>query len=203
MLQHGVMARLPAVLGTDDLPLAELCAARIDGELFAIDEGWAPIDEPDLPSLRAAVTALRVSRTLIIERRSAAWVHGAVDTPPHTAQFCVPHGARIAAIADRRVAIREVVITDDELVELGGVPCTTPARTAFDLLREPSLADADSERIVTRLLTGRPRLEDQIRERFDRARRMPHRARALARLGHAVEAVPQSSAVSAQPSLTR
>ena len=45
------------MLGTDDLPLAELCAARIDGDLFAIDEGWAPIDEPDLPSLRAAVVA--------------------------------------------------------------------------------------------------------------------------------------------------
>lgn len=203
MLQHGVMSRLPAVLGTDDLPLAELCAARIDGELFAIDEGWAPIDEPDLPSLRAAVVALRVSRSLIIERLSAAWVHDAVDSPPRTAQFCVPHGARIAAIADRRVAIREVVIADDEFIVLGGVRCTTPARTAFDLLRETSLPDADSERIVTRLLTSRPRLEAQVRERFDRARRMPHRARALVRLDHAVEAVLPDSAPSAQPSLTR
>ena len=203
MLQHGVMSRLPAVLGTDDLPLAELCAARIDGDLVAIDEGWAPIDEPDLPSLRAAVVALRVSRSLIIERLSAAWVHDAVDSPPRTAQFCVPHGARIAAIADRRVAIREVVITDDEFVVLGGVRCTTPARTAFDLLRETSLSDAESERIVTRLLTSRPRLEAQVRERFDRARRMPHRARALVRLAHAVEAVPPDSAASAQPSLTR
>lgn len=203
MLQHGVMARLPAVLGTDDLPLAELCAARIDGDLFAIDEAWAPIDEPDVPSLRAAVVALRVSRSLIIERLSAAWVHDAVDTPPRTAQFCVPHGSRIATIADRRVSIREVVLTDDEFVELGGVRCTTPARTAFDLLRESSLADADSERIVARLIATRPRLEDQIRERFDRARRMPHRARALVRLDHAVEAVTPSSGVPAQPSLTR
>jgi hypothetical protein len=197
------MARLPAVLGTDDLPLAELCAARIDGDLFAIDEAWAPIDEPDLPSLRAAVVALRVSRSLIIERLSAAWVHDAVDRPPRTAQFCVPHGSRIATIVDRRVAIREVVLTDDEFFELGGVRCTTPARTAFDLLREASLADADSERIVTRLIAARPRLEDQIRERFDRARRMPHRARALVRLDHAVEAVTTSSAVPPQPSLTR
>ena len=31
------MARLPLVLNTDDLPIAELCAARLDGELFAID----------------------------------------------------------------------------------------------------------------------------------------------------------------------
>ena len=193
------MAKLPAVLGTDDLPLAELCAARIDGDLYAIDEGWAPIDEPDLPGLRAAVIALRVSRSLIIERLSAAWVHDALDTPPRTAQFCVPHGSRIAAITDRRVTIREVVLTADEFVELGGVRCTTPARTAFDLLRETALPDAESERIVTRLLASRPRLEAQIRERLDRARRMPHRARALVRLDHAVEAVSPSSAASAQP----
>ncbi|WP_344296934.1 hypothetical protein [Agromyces neolithicus] len=197
------MARLPAVLGTDDLPLAELCAARIDGELFTIDEGWAPIDEPDLPSLRAAVIALRVSRPLIIERLSAAWVHDGLDSPPRTAQFCVPHGSRIAVIADRRVTIREVALTDDEFIELGGVRCTTPARTAFDLLREAALPDVDSERIVTRLLAARPRLEGQIRERFDLARRMPYRARALARLDHAVEAASANSAGSGQPSLTR
>ena len=203
MLHHGVMARLPAVLGTDDLPLAELCAARIDGELFAIDEGWAPIDEPDLPSLRAAVVALRVSRSLIIERLSAAWVHGALDSAPRIAQFCVPHRSRIASIADRRVTIREVVLADDEVVEIGTVRCTTPARTAFDLLRETSLPDADSECVVARLLAPRPRLEGQIRERLDRAQRMPHRARALLRLERAVEAVPSISFGPTQPSLTR
>ncbi|MCD2442316.1 type IV toxin-antitoxin system AbiEi family antitoxin [Agromyces sp. SYSU K20354] len=197
------MARLPAVLGTDDLPLAELCAARIDGELFAIDEGWAPIDEPDLPSLRAAVVALRVSRSLIIERLSAAWVHDALDAAPRTAQFCVPHRSRIAAIADRRITVREVVLTDDEVVELGGVRCTTPARTAFDLLRETSLPDADSVDVVARLLAPRPRLADQVRERLDRAQRMPHRARALVRLDHAVAAAALIAAGSIQPSLTR
>ena len=203
MLQHGAMAKLPAVLGTDDLPLAELCAARIDGDLFAIDEGWAPVDEPDLPSLRAAVVALRVSRSLIIERLSAAWVHDALDVAPHTAQFCVPHRSRIAAIADRRVAIREVVLGDDEVIELGGARCTTPARTAFDLLRENTLPDADAERVVARLLASRPRLEGQIRARLDRAQRMPHRARALVRLDRAVAAVSPNAAGSAQPSLTR
>ncbi|GAA1754531.1 hypothetical protein GCM10009747_10600 [Agromyces humatus] len=191
------------MLGTDDLPLAELCAARIDGDLFAIDEGWAPIDEPDLPSLRAAVVALRVSRSLIIERLSAAWVYDALDTAPRTAQFCVPHRSRIAAIADRRITIREVVLTDDEVAELGGVSCTTPARTAFDLLRETSLPDADSVGIVARLLAPRPRLESQIRERLARAQRMPHRARALVRLDHAVETASSTPVGSTQPSLTR
>ena len=36
MPQHGRMARLPPVLDTDDLPLAELCAARLDGDLWEV-----------------------------------------------------------------------------------------------------------------------------------------------------------------------
>lgn len=69
------------MLGTDDLPLAELCAARLDGELVAIGTGWCPVDEPDLPSLRAAAVAPRLPAPLIVERRSAAWVHGALPSP--------------------------------------------------------------------------------------------------------------------------
>ena len=66
------MARLPPVLDTHDLPLAELCAARLDGELFAIDDGWAPLDEPDLPAFRAAVTALPCPKILALVRRNCS-----------------------------------------------------------------------------------------------------------------------------------
>lgn len=205
MPQHGVMARLPTVLGTDDLPLAELCAARIDGDLFAIDDGWAPVDEPDLPSLRAAAVALRAPRALIIERLSAAWVHEAIDAAPRVAQFCVPHRSRVAAVADHRVTVREVVITDDEVVEFGVARCTTPTRTAFDVLREAALPDAVAEGVVARLVVRRPWLEREISERLDRAQRMPHRALALRRLASVTAVVGCSGVVtsSAQPSLTR
>ncbi|MDQ0892500.1 hypothetical protein QFZ26_000055 [Agromyces ramosus] len=185
MLQHGLMARLPTVLGTHDLPLAELCAARIDGELVAIDDGWAPIDEPDLPSLRAAVVALRVPRSLIIERRSAAWVHGALDAPPAIAQFCVPHHERIAAISDRRTHVREVTLSDGDVDDYRGARCTSVSRTAFDLLRDPSPVEGDTVAVVTRLLRGRPDVTEAVRLRLDSSRRMPHRARAVDRLDRA------------------
>ncbi len=188
MPQHGAMARLPAVLGTHDLPLAELCAARIDGELFAIDDGWAPVDEPDLPSLRAAVVALRVPRDLVIERRSAAWVHGALDSPPEVAQFCVSHRERVAAINDHRTQVREVTFVDGDVIDVGGVRCTSALRTAFDLLREPSLADRDVVSIVARLASERPGLVGLLHARLDAARRMPHRARAVERLQAAAAA---------------
>lgn len=211
MPQHGPMARLPTVLGTHDLPLAELCAARIDGELIAIDDGWVPVDEPDLPSLRAVVVALRVPRALIIERRSAAWVHGALDAPPAIAQFCVPHHERIAVISDHRTQVREVTLGDGDLVDYGGVRCTSASRTAFDLLRDPSAVDGDTVAAVARLVRGRADVTEAVRMRLDSSRRMPHRALAIDRLDRA-SALASSrpttprgadAAWFAQPSLTR
>lgn len=203
MPQHGLMARLPPVLDTHDLPLAELCAARLDGELFAIDDGWAPLDEPDLPAFRAAVTALRAPRSLVIERMSAAWVHGAVVAPPPIAQFCVPLKARIAVIGDHRAQVREVRIDDDEIMRFDAVPCTTPVRTAFDLLRDPGLDDDDIVAAVASLATSHPRLPAAVRERFEAAPRIPHKAMALARLDRARESSPPAGTRVAQPSLTR
>ncbi|MBT2499863.1 hypothetical protein J7E25_12255 [Agromyces sp. ISL-38] len=194
------MARLPMVLGTDDLPLAELCAARIDGELVAIDDGWSPIDEPDLPALRAAVVALRAPRALVIERLSAAWVYGGLHTPPAIAQFCVPHRSRIAVISDHRSIVREVTINEADIVDFGPSRCTTVARTAFDLLRDAALTDDASESVVATLFADRPGLADEVALRFDEARRMPHKLRALERLDRARRA---GSVRQAQPSLTR
>ena len=208
MPQHGLMSRLPTVLGTDDLPLAELCAARIDGELVAIDDGWAPVDEPDLPSFRAAVVALRVPRALIIERRSAAWVHGALDVPPAVAQFCVPHDERVAVISDHRTQVREVTLGEGDVDDYLGVRCTSAVRTVFDLLRDATSTDEEAISIVARFVAERPDLIEEVDMRLDASRRMPHRALAVERLGGAIARAAASSASAdgnllAQPSLTR
>ena len=202
MPHHDGMARLPTVLGTDHLPLAELCAARLDGELFAIDQGWAPVDEPDLPAFRAMVMSLRAPRSLIIERLSAAWVHGALDAPPTVAQFCVPLDARIAVIDRPRTLVREVRIGDDEIVWFGELRCTSPIRTAFDLLRDPSLDEGVVVGVVADLQFERPALAAALHERLDSAVRMPHKAAARRRLELA-ESEHRSARDRAQPSLTR
>ena len=196
------MARLPAVLGTEHLPLAELCAARLDGEVFAIDDGWAPVDEPDLPAFRAVVTALRAPRSLVIERMSAAWVHGGLDAPPPIAQFCVPLDARIAVIAGHRAVVREVRIDDDEIVPFGDIRCTSLVRTGFDLLRDPTLDDGAVVGVVAALLSGRASLDAALHERLDAAVRMPHKAAARRRLDRA-QHERRSAAARDQPSLTR
>lgn len=210
MTHDGMMAKLPTVLGTDDLPLAELCAARLDGELFAIDDAWTPVDEPDLPSFRAAVVASRSPRTLIVERLSAAWVHGALDAPPRLAQFCVPSTERVALVDAPGSVIREVRIDQADVVRFGGVPCTTVVRTAFDLLRDHALDDETSIRVVTALLADDPQRGELVRERLRGAARMPHRSTALSRfevaegIGSArTPAGVRRRDAAAQPSLTR
>jgi hypothetical protein len=188
------MARLPAVLGTRDLPLPELCAARLDGEVIALGDGWCPVDEPDLPSLRAAAVAPRRSGVLIVERRSAAWVHGALPAPPAVSEYCIPYADRSTARIDPGCVVREVVIDDADVAVVGGVRCTTRLRTAFDLLRDGRSSDDEAARIVGALIEGVRGLDVRLHDRIEAAHRLPHKARALARL---------DAARRGQPSLTR
>jgi hypothetical protein len=175
------MARLPPVLGIDDLPLAELCAARLDGEVVALAGGWVPIDEPDLPSLRARALAGGTG-PLIIERLSAAWVHGAVVTVPSVAQFCLPNHARAAVASEIGRQVREVGIDADEIVEVGGCPCTTPLRTAFDLLRDHTTDDRLAVDAVAALVEMGAIDAAGVRRRLEASGRMPHKRLAFARL---------------------
>ena len=197
------MAKLPNVLSIDDLSLAELCAARIDGELMTIGDGWAPVDEPDLPSLRAAAVALRAPRSLVIERRSAAWVHGGLASPPMLAQFCVPRTARVAVISAPRLIVREVAIESDEIIEFAFARCTTTLRTAFDLLREHTEHDLEVEGIVAMLAADDPALPARVRRRLDEATRMPHRGLALRRLDRVEGRLADEQAPAARVSVSR
>jgi len=179
------MSRLPSVLGTGDLHLAELCAARIDGELVGLADGWCPVDEPDLPSLRAAAAAIDAAPALIAERLTAAWVHGGLDAPPRPAQYCVPNSGRIAVRLDRRSVVREVSLRPGEVVDLGGARCTSVERTVFDLIREPDLDDATAVEVVARLIGPRRGLADRVHARLDDATRLPHKTLARERLRRA------------------
>ncbi|MDR5700609.1 hypothetical protein [Agromyces aerolatus] len=188
------MTRLPNVLSTDDLPLAELCAARLDGDVGALHGAFVPIDAPDVPALRAGALAIGIDRSLILDRRSAAWVHGAIPAPPYDTQLCRSAAARGTAQPGTR-GVRELVIAPGELVDFEGVRCTSRARTAFDLLRDPNEASDEVEQIVARLIASHDGLERELRARLQDSVRLPYRALASARLERAL--------ARAQPSATR
>ena len=129
------MAR-PRLLTSDDWPESELRAAVLAGELVAVGPCWASPAEPQTPSLRAEAAAwvLRDPR-LIAGTRTAAWIWGATSRPPAPLEACIPPQIRVHVEAD--VRLREVIIGDEDVVRLGRLRVTTPARTAVDLLRSP------------------------------------------------------------------
>ncbi|MBG6238118.1 hypothetical protein IWX78_001073 [Mycetocola sp. CAN_C7] len=136
------MSSVPSVLTTDILPRAELSAACLDGELFAVDEAWTCADEPDRPELRAQVLASLLPRSAPAERLvmmglTAAWLLGATDAPPRRHELCSRTTERVNLRLPPRFVIRELRIAGNEECVVGTLRVTTPVRTAFDLARSP------------------------------------------------------------------
>ena len=142
--------RLPPVLSPLDLPGPELRAAALDGELYAIDGCWSPVDEPETPAHRAASLAAQLPERIIAERRSAAWIWGALLRPPAIHELCADIGARVRT-GDGWPAAREVVLGPGDAVPLGGIRVTTPLRTVLDLARVDEEFDAPLAASVLRL----------------------------------------------------
>lgn len=120
----------------DRLSPAELSAARLDGHLVELGEGYIPADAVETAGLRAASLAMLLGSVLAATRLSAAWIHGALDEPPlrHTVQRAVER--RIHHVVDRRLVYRDARVAPRDLVRIGGVPVTSRALTLADLARE-------------------------------------------------------------------
>jgi len=172
---------LPAVLHAPQLPLPELCAARLDGEVYAIDECYAPIDEvPDARLRAAAVRALAGDRA-VAERDSALWIYGIRAEPPHRHTLCVPRDHRVTLERTPRTIVRETRLQAGDTQWIGGLAVTTPVRTGFDLLRSTEFGAADHDALVA--LIARFGVDVRAcRDRILTVRNLPGRHTALARL---------------------
>jgi hypothetical protein len=123
------------VLDPMQFSVAERSALRLDGECVPLGLSDVPVGMPIGPAERAASLAAATCRyDLVVELRSAAWVHGAaVGVPsPLTLAMDVERTGRRSLHSP---APREVRFRRADLERIGGVLVTTPLRTAFDLLR--------------------------------------------------------------------
>ena len=144
--------RLPQVLDPELFSPAERSALRLDGECVPVGLSDVPVDVPLGAVVRAASLAPAVRRhDLVIELRTAAWVHGTVhDLPqPLTLAVDLSTARRTKQV---RPTPREVRFRPDDLERIGGVLVTTPLKTAFDLLR--LAVDPEAEPIAALLLRG-------------------------------------------------
>lgn len=153
--QHGRMPYpTPEILSADDLPLAELHALRLRGELVALGEGFAPLDQPSTPASRAASLEPTAPPNAIIDRMSAAWVWGASDEPPPVTEFAIDITLRKRKL-NAHLVVREVAYVDGDLTEIvAGMQITTVQRTMIDLARDDSLTDGAAIHVIARLIEG-------------------------------------------------
>lgn len=174
-----VRAGRSAVLTTLDLPLAELCGARLDGELYRLGEAYCAIDEVDSWRTRALSLRSILPRQGCIERMSAAWVYGVVAEPARH-EFCVDPRSRVHLVPSLRVVIREVSCPPAGIREYGGVRVKTPLSTVVDLARWVPPAD-DPVAVLVALLRYDGQ-GDTAAARLLCAPRLPYRSQALRRL---------------------
>jgi hypothetical protein len=176
--------RLPDVLDTLDLPLAELCASKLDGELFGVGDGFRPVDYPD----DIVARALSLSRTLtdgrIAHRETAAWILGATPVLVRPLPVCVHAGLSHGLDPRHGMVLGEAILRAHETFTVGGLEITTPMRTVIDLLRVPEtapfdatisarlLADADLSTAEVELELGDRRFQRERKRAFRRLRQI-------------------------------
>ncbi|MET4780186.1 type IV toxin-antitoxin system AbiEi family antitoxin [Glaciihabitans sp. UYNi722] len=174
--------RLPPVLSRFDLPEAELHAARLDGELYAVDDCFSPIDEIDRRATRAAALSALFPTRLIAEQRTAAWVLGVLARPPVKHQFCADVSARARPMGTARFSLREVVLDESDLLDYSGLRVTTPLRTVVDLARfSPAFGEQEVRMTNALMRLGRFGVGECV-AMLDRRRNLPGKRQALARI---------------------
>jgi hypothetical protein len=146
-----VIKPLGSLLTDRDLPAAELCSARLDGELVPVGEGWSPVDLPVGEAVRAQAAALLVPPRVIAERMTAAWIFGVVPEPTRH-HFCVDARSRAHLSPSPRIQLREVSCTPEDTTVLGGLRVTTPLRTVIDLARHGAVEEQALLRVIAALL---------------------------------------------------
>lgn len=185
---YGMNARLPSMLTTADFSEAELSALVLDGMLFRVGECFSAADEVTGVWPRAASLATWLPPHLVAERATAAWVWGARNDPPAVHELCVDITARARPVIARRLAVREVVISADDIVTFRhtgpAVRVTTPLRTAVDIARSTArFTESDAECVATLMALGQFDAAACLAT-MDQRRNLPGKKRAVQRLRH-------------------
>lgn len=170
--------RSPFLYYADErLSVAELCAARLDGDLVDLGDAFIPADAVETAALRAAALRDVLGSTLAATRLSAAWIHGGIAEPParHTVQRAVDR--RLHRVFDRRFLYRDPFVPESALELRGGVRVTTPARTIADLAREHD--DPEFDLALLGMMRAHPTAIALARATLRNAGALPGKRRAL------------------------
>ena len=132
---RGMSASVFLYFAGERLSEAELSAARLDGHLVDLGEGYMPADAVETAAMRAASLGSLLADAMAASLLSAAWIWGAIDEPPtrHSAHRAVER--RLHHVIDRRLVLHDVAVPAAGRVRIGGIWVTTPLQTLLDLAR--------------------------------------------------------------------
>lgn len=176
------MRALGLTIGTQDLSVAELSAAVLDGDLLPVDEYFTAADLPVGHLQRAIAVGSLVSFRLIAERMTAAWIYGLLQHPPTRHELCVPASRRANSPPSARIIVREVVIDDDDLRHIAGLAVTTPLRTIVDIARNCARFTTLEHTVIGKLMTYGTVTMAQCEARLNATPHLPNKRRALERI---------------------
>ncbi|MDR6868564.1 hypothetical protein J2Y69_003183 [Microbacterium resistens] len=162
------------LLPGDRLSQAELCAARLDGDVVEIGDAYAPADRVETAHLRAAAIAGRRGphSGLAFAGTSAAWIHGAGDAPPERHELQLTERRRVRLASPHRVLLHERRLPASDTVVLDDVRVACPVRTLVDLARWASRRE-DALRWALALAVARPELLAEAGPRIEQFRGTP------------------------------
>lgn len=162
------------------LSLAELAAARLDGDVVEVGEAFMPADVVEGPEIRAASLRPLVAPGLALTHESAAWVHGALADPPvrHSVQRCTER--RRNHVLDHRLHYRDLQLPARETVHLGGMPVSSRVRTLCDLLRADAAASDAPRAGAVAMIAAFPGILDEAHRSLASSGPLPFKRQALA-----------------------
>jgi hypothetical protein len=123
-----------------------------DGDIVrVVDRVYADARVEDSRELRVAAARLVVPQHAVVCDETAAWIWGVDAYKPSdrhrfVPQWVVPHGQSRTRLEG--VNCRQALLSDDDIVDVGGLLTTHPVRTTSDMLRKQwrpyALASADA-----------------------------------------------------------
>lgn len=175
----------------DRLSLAELAAARLDGDVIEIGEGYMPMDTVEGADARATGVAGIIPANTAACGPTAAWIHGAGDSPPALHHVRRTSSTRLRSATTARVMYHERRAAPDSVQTIAGVSVIAVLPTAMELLFDAALAHTGSPWLRALLLV-QPGLLRDLRACLEHTPRRPGR-RGAVRLVDQLEATSPST----------